>query len=1199
MRTNHFAKGGQIIGQNKDKYARIDITDKYDVEALYELDNAKQLANAPFTKEARLKAIQKGFDDLTLNINDYLISKDSNDITRAISQEIEARREQGDTDENLERYKQQIDNPSFRKRYIDNYYQTQKNAIDEWARYLTLSEYPVSFKYLMLKAVLNYNYNLKTNKLDERTDTTTRGFTPFDAGTLSQLYDVKSDFLLKDYAILQNENSIAIANAKQVAATSGGGKWIRFEGGRNVNEETLSQNARELSALVQDTTWCTKTLAKSQLTNGDFYVYATEANNKLFPRIGIRMEGENVAEVRGTASSAQDIEPEMLPIAEDFLENNIPNNSGKRWLDSIKYNREAVELLKLIKEDGINIDRLLKYGECVSDERKFSVDYGRNGHVVRLQNEVNAQIQNLPNKYMSKNEVCTDPQNFDPDTTKVFIGNLVYAPNPYMTTLYVLKSIGNLELVIGNFSASGQDIKDLGKLRIVTGKLKIEVCDNLTNINNIESCSDLEILGRTKYTKINGISKINSIELRETNINTIGSQSNPIDYLYKLLIVCPHNNQHIPELNIYVKNIETEVRIDATYRDYPNEKYTILNMPITTNIGRIDMREVEEIYINNLKETKYLNISMYNEKPFVAHFNKLEKIEYLGDSGEYENQSPSIIETPNLIEINIKEMYIYNRYKTIPNMPKVKRLGGSYYDKEDRAKEALITYPYLEYIDYVYIDEDTDIEVLNIKRAGGFKLINNTKITSIPFVEKTSYLYIENCPNINYINPNVNVSSYVQLIGDCGKFKLPKLSKLQEIQINGHNENIDYIFSETKIDVVNNFNLDNSNISNLDFISNAKIDYAIMKNCPNIEELNLSGDIEQIATTEIGAKQIEIKRPQRISVHECKNLEYLKINGLLPSIYEVGTTIITSTNIKEIVYDNDLNEGYNLELYGCGAPLNIVGAQSFNALYLSNTTNIEKLPDGIRVIQRFHADHSKINDLNDLEEVGQISFPNNEVKFDKLKKITDTAEFGNYILDTQNIEKLSNMHFPKDFGKIKKLVKVKQITGDAKFGSPNKEYASEVEDIGILQKITRSVSFSNTKIKEIKNLKTIGHGADFRNSLIKDISCVKSIGENIGNRDYGARNESLFLNDSKIKDISHIKFGQNLRIVIGNRVDLLPQLVGKGIRYVYKDPDDGGVDWDLSEVLKQMNEANKKSGGIVQLQNVNKARIITDGNMPF
>jgi hypothetical protein len=589
---------------------------------------------------------------------------------------------------------------------------------------------------------------------------------------------------------------------------------------------------------------------------------------------------------------------------------------------------------------------------------------------------------------------------------------------------------------------------------------------------------------------------------------------------------------------------------------------------------------------------------MHNNKPFVAHFDKLERIKYYRGGDLYDYPSPSIIETPNLISIAIEEVYRHDRYTTIPNMPKIKVLRGSYYHKEDRAKEALITYPYLEDIDNVYIDEDTDIEMLNIKRAYSFKLINNTKIKSIPFVEYTSYLYIENCPNINYINPNLNVSSYVKLIGDCGKFKLPKLSKLQEIQIDGNNDNIDYIFSETKIDVVNNFKLDNSNISNLDFISNAKIDYAIMRNCPNIEELNLSGNIEQIATTEIGAKRIELKRPPRISVHECKNLEYLKINGLLPLKYEVGTTIITSTNIKEIVYDNELNEGYNLELYGCNAPLNIVGAQSFNAIHLSNT-NFYKLPNSIKVIGYLDATNSTINDFNDLEEVGQILFPNNEVKFDKLKKITNTATFGNYILDTQNIEKLSNMDYPKDFGKIKKLIKVKQITGNAKFGSITKEEASDVEDIGILQKITRSVSFSNTKIKEIKNLKIIGHGADFRNSLIKDISCVKSIGENIGNRDYGYLNTCLFLNNSKIKDISHIKFGQNLHIVIGNRVDLLPQLVGKGVRYVYKDPNEGGVDWDLSDVLKQMNEAHKKSGGIVQLQNVNKARIITDGNMPF
>jgi hypothetical protein len=105
---------------------------------------------------------------------------------------------------------------------------------------------------------------------------------------------------------------------------------------------------------------------------------------------------------------------------------------------------------------------------------------------------------------------------------------------------------------------------------------------------------------------------------------------------------------------------------------------------------------------------------MHNNKPFVAHFDKLERIKYYRGGDLYDYPSPSIIETPNLISIAIEEVYRHDRYTTIPNMPKIKVLRGSYYHKEDRAKEALITYPYLEDIDNVYIDEDTDIEMLNI-----------------------------------------------------------------------------------------------------------------------------------------------------------------------------------------------------------------------------------------------------------------------------------------------------------------------------------------------------------------------------------------------------------------------------------------------------------------------------------------------------
>lgn len=51
--------------------------------------------------------------------------------------------------------------------------------------------------------------------------------------------------------------------------TYGKGKWIKFEG-KNTNPEEYLKNASELAALVQDTPWCTKQLASSQLAEGDF-----------------------------------------------------------------------------------------------------------------------------------------------------------------------------------------------------------------------------------------------------------------------------------------------------------------------------------------------------------------------------------------------------------------------------------------------------------------------------------------------------------------------------------------------------------------------------------------------------------------------------------------------------------------------------------------------------------------------------------------------------------------------------------------------------------------------------------------------------------------------------------------------------------------------------------------------------------------
>jgi hypothetical protein len=246
---------------------------------------------------------------------------------------------------------------------------------------------------------LNFNYNYKIDDLIKRTDTTIRNFTLFDAGSLSELITSNSDYLLKDYTKIQLENAEKILKSKEFVKTSGDGTWLKFNGGSNTTEEEISKNSIELSQLVQNTYWCTKTNSKSQLDDGDFYVYVTKNNGEIFPRIAIRMEEDLVGEVRGNKSSAQDIEEEMLPIAEEFLQKSISNNSGKKWLDSINYNKEALNFNTKLTEDGIFENSVEEFIKLKSKEKQNLLDYAdRNGHIVRIE-DLLYKLINSPNEF--------------------------------------------------------------------------------------------------------------------------------------------------------------------------------------------------------------------------------------------------------------------------------------------------------------------------------------------------------------------------------------------------------------------------------------------------------------------------------------------------------------------------------------------------------------------------------------------------------------------------------------------------------------------------------------------------------------------------------------------------------------------------------------------------------------------------------
>jgi hypothetical protein len=122
---------------------------------------------------------------------------------------------------------------------------------------------------------------------------------------------------------------------------------------------------------VQDTYWCTKTNAKSQLDGGDFYVYVTEGTDmRPIPRIAVRMDGSDVSELRGNASSKQDLEPEMLPVAEKFLKEEIPGGSGQKWLDSIAFNKKAKAFAESIEGSTLSMDMINEFAKLSSESGK-------------------------------------------------------------------------------------------------------------------------------------------------------------------------------------------------------------------------------------------------------------------------------------------------------------------------------------------------------------------------------------------------------------------------------------------------------------------------------------------------------------------------------------------------------------------------------------------------------------------------------------------------------------------------------------------------------------------------------------------------------------------------------------------------------------------------------------------------------------
>ena len=430
------------------------------------------------TKSASAEKILKNF------YYDLYIIKPENIPESYFNNQIELARERGYgnitlTDKDKERMIKQV---------IDD----QKRTLDKWIEYFLYDEessyYEMWEKYWVFQGLQTLGkYDKETYKFSKRDKTTVYPFPPLEREYIFTTLKLMEDFLkdkktedeikkaleagnfklLYEYVIKQS----MLRGEKQSSSTSG--KWIKYEQGSDYN---ILRNSLQ----GYYTGWCTaagENFAREQLANGDFYVYYTLDNNgeAKVPRIAIRMDGKtNIGEIRGIADK-QNMEPEMMPILEEKL-NEFP--------DREKYYKKErdMKLLTLIdkkvnKNIELSLDELKFLYEIDNEIDGFG--YKKDPRIQEIQSKRNqkkdcALIYNISEDEvaLSQNEWESNPKRF-----KVLLGDLEINKSNNINDFFRLKYIcGNLYL--GN-------LKEANDIIITTKISGYIVLNNLTFINSL------------------------------------------------------------------------------------------------------------------------------------------------------------------------------------------------------------------------------------------------------------------------------------------------------------------------------------------------------------------------------------------------------------------------------------------------------------------------------------------------------------------------------------------------------------------------------------------------------------------------------------------------------------------------------------------------------------------------------------------
>jgi hypothetical protein len=330
-----------------------------------------------------------------------------------------------------------------------------EKSLDNWIMYLSDANepYPTWFRYYAFRNVVEMgDFDKDKGEFTKRSPGTTRLFPDIDRGALAYVQDMIT--AAKDPAALERlqkaqraaanedipagelltkEKAAAFAKlsfAKQYAEgirQSGEitpemkeetrGEWIKYQKGTD-------PSALWASLQNKGTAWCTKgfATAETQLNGGDFLVYYTldSQGKPTIPRIAIRMQDDHIGEVRGVADSQQNLEGNMVEIAEDRTKN-LPG------AEDYKKKSADMKMLTAIEQAVKAEEPLTKEQLCFLYEIDAPIEgfgYKRDPRIAELRSTRNPEVDMLVVFECSPDQIAHNAKDITEDT-RAYVGKLV------------------------------------------------------------------------------------------------------------------------------------------------------------------------------------------------------------------------------------------------------------------------------------------------------------------------------------------------------------------------------------------------------------------------------------------------------------------------------------------------------------------------------------------------------------------------------------------------------------------------------------------------------------------------------------------------------------------------------------------------------------------------------------------------------